>query len=112
MSSELQSWLERMLPTDHRQQFMTVREAQQAFESLVSNKRYAPSAAGLKTIIPRYYALLDPKGPRAGMHDEAPAKAAAGDQQAASQATAASSAASGAASGGALSRTSTPTSAV
>jgi serine/threonine protein kinase len=61
MSSDLQSWLERVLPADHRQPFMTVREAQQAFESLVSQKRYAPSAAGLKTIITRYYALIEGK---------------------------------------------------
>jgi hypothetical protein len=78
MSNELQSWLERMLPTDHRQQFMTVREAQQAFESLLSNKRYAPTASALKAIITRYYALIESQGGVAATGADAPAQAAAG----------------------------------
>lgn len=50
LSPELRGWLERALPTSHKAPFLTVREAQQAFETLFTRTRPAAGAAALKTL--------------------------------------------------------------
>ena len=54
ISPELRQWLERALPVDEEHAFRTVRDAQEAFEALVTKGRYAPTAAAVKAFLTRY----------------------------------------------------------
>jgi uncharacterized protein YjbI with pentapeptide repeats len=54
ISPELRQWLERALPVDEEHPYRTVRDAQEAFETLVTKGRYAPSAAAVKAFLTRY----------------------------------------------------------
>jgi hypothetical protein len=55
---ELRRWLERATGIDEAQTFNAIKEAQDAFETVVAVDRYAPSAAAVKAFFVRYEELI------------------------------------------------------
>ena len=60
---ELRRWLERATGVDEAQTFGTIKEAQDAFETVVAVDRYAPTAAAVKSFFLRYEELLPKTAP-------------------------------------------------
>ncbi len=55
---ELRRWLERATGVDEAQTFASIKEAQDAFETVVAVDRYAPTAAAVKGFFLRYDELM------------------------------------------------------
>jgi hypothetical protein len=83
ISPDLRRWLERALALDEEHPYRTVREAQEAFETLVAGARYSPSAAAVKAFLTRYREVAA----RAAKSAEAPAASGARDAASSSRAT-------------------------
>src|SRR5436190_4677311 len=62
---ELRRWLERATGVDEAQTFNSIKEAQDAFESVVAVARYGPTAAAVKGFFLRYDELLPKAQPEA-----------------------------------------------
>ena len=63
---ELRRWLERATGVDEAQTFNTIKEAQDAFETVVAVDRYAPTAAALKGFFLRYDEQMAKAAPAVG----------------------------------------------
>lgn len=70
---ELRRWLERATGVDEAQTFASIKEAQDAFETVVAVDRYGPTAGAVKTFFTRYEQVA-PKARAASDDDDVPAK--------------------------------------
>jgi PEGA domain-containing protein len=75
---ELRRWLERATGVDEAQTFASIKEAQDAFETVVAVDRYGPTAGAVKTFFTRYEEVAARLRPAAADDDDVPAKTVPG----------------------------------